>query len=168
MHAWLSPRTSVRMYVCVQVCVCVSICECVLSGKYFLPLLPPAAAWGLPANILEYFYTKRQRQSDEGTGTGRRQTSAPPAACTTTVLVAAAAALPVMVRGHRRPSTCIPTSTISPVSMCCNVPLAASGAPCVAVSHCVCCCWRRRRRTVDGCTDRISGWLVGFAQELLF
>lgn len=127
---------SLCMYECM--CVCMSMCECVLSGKYFLLLLPPAAAWGLPANILEYFYTKRQRQSDEGTD--RRQTSAPPAACTTTVQVAAA--LLVMVRGHRRPSTCIPTSTISPVSMCCNalppslpasLPLARSACPSRAV-----------------------------------
>lgn len=45
--------------------------------------------------------------------------------------------------------------------------VAASGPPCVPVSGCVCCCWRRLR-TVDGCTDRISGWLVAFAQQLLF
>lgn len=35
---------SLCMYECVYVCVCGSMCECVLSGKYFLLLLPPAAA----------------------------------------------------------------------------------------------------------------------------
>lgn len=42
MHDSLYER--VYEYVCVCTGVCVSMCECVLSGKYFLPLLPPAAA----------------------------------------------------------------------------------------------------------------------------
>lgn len=159
MHAWLS------MYV--RVCVCGSMCECVLSGKYFLLLLPPAAAWGLPANILEYFYTKRQRQSDEGTD--RRQTSAPPAACTTTWWRQAttdgtwpSTSKHLYSYQHNFASVDVLQCSAT-VSAC----VAASGPPCVPVSGCVCCCWRRLR-TVDGCTDRISGWLVGFAQQLLF